>query len=382
MGSPVRVLHAVVNMNRGGAETLIMNLYRHLDRSAVQFDFLTSYEGEFDEEIVSLGGRVHRLPALKEVGHFQYLKAVNDFFERNKNYAIVHAHMDRMSGHILSSAKRHHIPIRIAHSHSTLSEGHLAIRSYKWYAGQKIRRAATDRFACSQTAGSWLFGRSVNFKRINNSIDSESFKYCPDKRMSVRKEFGLLEDQFVLGHVGRFSHPKNHTFLIHMFLKVVSHIPQARLLLVGEGPLRENIMSLVKRLKLEEHIVFLGKRADISDLLTGCDAFVFPSLYEGLPVSLVEAQASGLPCLVSDHVTHEIDIGAGLIQFLTLRDSEQWVKSLVALERNRPKRQSQHECVIEKGFNIIETSTALQSFYLKRLKEVNHDKTDGLHANL
>ncbi|MCR6110904.1 glycosyltransferase family 1 protein [Bacillus sp. A301a_S52] len=382
MGSPVRVLHAVVNMNRGGAETLIMNLYRHLDRSAVQFDFLTSYEGEFDAEITSLGGQVHRLPALKEVGHFQYLKAVNDFFKTNKQYSVVHAHMDKMSGHILSSAKRHGVAIRIAHSHSTSSEGHLAIRSYKWYTGQKINRAATDRLACSQSAGSWLFGRSVNFKKINNSIDSKSFEYSHEKRMNVRKEFGLSEEHFVLGHVGRFSQPKNHTFLIHMFLKVVTHIPNARLLLVGEGPLKENIMSLVERLKLEDHIVFLGKRSDIPDLLTGCDAFVFPSLYEGLPVSLVEAQASGLPCLVSDHVTHEIDIGAGLIQFLTLRESEQWVKSLIALERNRPKRESQHERVVEKGFNILETATALQSFYLKRMKEVSHDKTDGLHANI
>lgn len=257
MERPLRVLHVVVNMNRGGAETLIMNLYRHIDRSMVQFDFLTCMEGVFDDEVESLGGRIYRIPYINEVGHQGYRLALRQFFDTHKDFLIVHAHMDRMSGLVLSAAHNAGVPVRVAHSHNTRSEGNLVARIYKWYAGLYIRRSATHRFACSKAAANWLFsGRRSDVELLKNGIDPECFAYSEAIREVVRSGLGIKQNTLVLGHVGRFNHQKNHAQLLTIFQGIVEIRPNSMLLLAGDGPLRQEMEQRAVRLGIAEKVIF------------------------------------------------------------------------------------------------------------------------------
>ena len=214
MTKPVRILHVVVNMNRGGAETLIMNLYRNIDRSKVQFDFLTCKEGVFDSEIKQLGGIVHRIPYVSEAGHFGYIKALNNFFSKYSNYKIVHTHLNKMSGLVVRSAKKFGVKYCITHSHNTGGEGSFLAQSYKWYSGLYIRSNSDFNFACSEAAAKWLFrSKSNDVKLLNNGIEVETFHYSPDVRKMKRNELGIHDSQLVIGHIGRFTKQKNHQFL-------------------------------------------------------------------------------------------------------------------------------------------------------------------------
>lgn len=367
MGSPLRVLHVVVNMNRGGAETLIMNLYRNLDRSKVQFDFLTCKEGVFDPEIESMGGKVFRLPYVSEVGHFNYVKNLNKFFQVNNQYSIVHSHMDKMSGLILLSAKRAGIPIRISHSHNTRSEGGLAARLYKWYIGNLIVPNSTNLFACSTIAAQWLFkekSKSKSTKILKNGIESEKFSFCPITRSEVREELNLNDDLFVIGHVGRFCHQKNHSYLIDLFAEYNKLNNKSVLILVGDGPLRSNIEKQIKRLELTGKVMFLGIRSDIHRLLQSFDLFLFPSLHEGLPVSLIEAQGAGLPCIITDNISKEVDLGSNLVKFIPLKNKREWIKTINNVADNHLGRKEIKNSLSKQGYDIRETADNLEKFYL------------------
>lgn len=333
MGTPLRVLHVVVNMNRGGAETLIMNLYRNIDRSKVQFDFLTCKEGVFDEEIVKLGGKVHRIPYVTDVGHRGYIKALNTFFSSHPQYKIVHSHMDKMSGLVLRSAKKARVPVRIAHSHNTSSEGGATAKIYKWYAGKSIGTCATHLLACSNAAARWLFADKADTAKIlKNGIDCDRFLFRPEIRKQVRKELQIEQEAFVIGHVGRFAYQKNHTYLIDLFAQLTQFRPNSILLLAGEGPLRLEMEKKVKDLNMENHIRFLGVRSDIERILQAFDVFVFPSIHEGLPVTLVEAQGVGLPCIISDAITKEVDLGMNLVEHVPLADKMAWIEKMKNIE--------------------------------------------------
>ena len=363
MGSPLRILHVVVNMNRGGAETLIMNLYRNIDRSKIQFDFLTSKEGVFDAEILNLGGKIHRIPYLTDVGHFKYKKQLDEFFKENHTYKVVHAHMDKMSGLILQSAKKAEIPIRISHSHSTQSEGGIAARLYKWYVGKLILPNATNFLACSNKAAHWLFKKKKSYI-LKNGIEYDEFTFSPDMRNQVRKELNIASQTFVMGHVGRFSYAKNHTFLIDIFEDFVKQKENSILILVGDGPLKPEILAKVKSLKLESKIKFIGVRSDINRILQALDVFVFPSLHEGLPVSLIEAQAAGLPCLISNRISKEVDLGINLIQFLPIDNRLVWAANLLEITSRNTTRTIKSDSLSKQGYSIYETANKIKDFYL------------------
>lgn len=364
MGDPIRILHVVVNMNRGGAETLIMNLYRNVDRSQVQFDFLTCKAGEFDEEINQLGGNVHRIPYVREVGHFAYLRALRQFFMTHPQYQIVHSHMDKMSGFVLRAARKTGVSVRIAHSHSTRNEGGFAASLYKWYAGLNLLPHASHLLACSNNAAKWLFSRKmVQAHIVKNGIDVDKFAFSPEVRRQVREELQVNPDDLVIGHVGRFSHPKNHSFLLEVFAELLKENPRAILILAGDGPLRNEIAKKADKLNLTDHIKLLGVRSDIHRLLQAFDVCVFPSIYEGSPVTLVEAQGAGLPCLISDTITREVDMGAGLIQFESLNNSPcAWAaKVMKRMERTETK-----SFIRKQGFDIRDTASWLQNYYLNK----------------
>jgi glycosyltransferase involved in cell wall biosynthesis len=365
VGNPLRILHVVVNMNRGGAETLIMNLYRNIDRTKVQFDFLTCKEGVFDSDILEMGGRIHRIPYISDVGHFNYVKGLKNFFNRNNQYKIVHSHMDKMTGLVLREAKKAGIPFRISHSHNTSSEGGIASRVYKWYVGNFINPNATNLFACSNLAAKWLFNyKSQASKILKNGIECDRFVFSSQIREEVRVELKIAKGVFVLGHVGRFAHQKNHAFLIKLFAEFNKVNQESILLLVGDGPLRSDIENLVLELKLEEKVKFIGIRSDIQRILQAFDVFVFPSLHEGLPVSLIEAQASGLPCLISDNVSKEVDLGMNLVDFISLTDKKQWVKRIEETALMHQSRSVFSESIVSKGYDIRETAAIIEKFYL------------------
>ncbi|WHY90971.1 glycosyltransferase family 1 protein [Neobacillus cucumis] len=367
MSKTIRVLHVVVNMNRGGAETLIMNLYRNIDRSKVQFDFLTCREGVFDSEIKELGGKIHRIPYINEVGHVRYIKSLNQFFSEHNYYSIVHSHLNRMSGFVVRAAKKNGIKYCISHSHNTGGEGGILAKGYKWYSGLFIPSNSDYTFACSKAAAKWLYGKkSTEAKLLNNGIEPEMFLYQPDVRRIKRKEIGI-SDQFVIGHVGRFTKQKNHRFLIEIFAEFVKRNPNSTLILCGDGVLRNDTEKRVKELNIQDKVKFLGIRSDIHQLLQAFDIFLFPSLHEGLPVTLIEAQAAGIPCLISNEITREVDLGADLIKFLKLTNKDLWVAELEKIMAQKINRDTPKlKMLRERGYDIKNTAKSLQDFYLAK----------------
>lgn len=365
MGSPLKVLHVVVNMNRGGAETLIMNLYRNIDRSKVQFDFLTCKQGVFDSEIRKLGGEIHRIPYVSDIGHSGFSRELQHFFETHREYKIVHSHLDKMSGIVIMAAKRAGVPIRIAHSHNTESEGGLLTKMYKWYAGSRIHLQATHYYACSEAAADWMFrGESDKAYILKNGIELDRFQFSQATRDFIRKEMQINKETLVLGHVGRFLHQKNHLFLLDIFAELNKQMPNSLLLLVGDGPLKTAIREKIKALHVAEKVKLLGVRSDINALLHAMDLFVFPSFHEGLPVTLVEAQGAGLPCFISDRITKEVDLGAGLIEHIPLTGTNDWVQQIIQSKKQIRSRNVDHDVFSRKGYDIRNTVKEMQSTYL------------------
>lgn len=273
--------------------------------------------------------------------------------------------MDKMSGFVLRSAKKANIPVRIAHSHNTESEGGLLAKMYKWYAGSRVRSSATHSYACSLAAAKWLFGgRSDQAFILKNGIEIDRFQFCMNSRVQIRKEWRVMEDTLVLGHVGRFSHQKNHFFLLDIFAGIHKKVPNAMLILVGDGPLKSEIAGKIKKLKLEGKVKLLGVREDINRLLQAFDLFVFPSLHEGLPVTLIEVQGAGLPCLISNNITKEVDMEMGLVQHLPITDKNVWINQIINHAKDSHIRTISADTLSRKGYDIRKTAVFTQTSYL------------------
>ena len=340
---------------------MLMNYYRAMDREKVQFDFLVHRmeRADFDDEIESLGGIIWRLPRLVPWS-VSYRKALQGFFREHPEYKIVHAHLNCLSSVILRAAKKTNVPVRIAHSHSAEQRRDLKYPIRLYYRRQ-IPKTATELFACGKQAGDWLY-RGLSYRIIPNAIDTTAYAYDPSLRDKVRKEFGLSEKTLVVGHVGRFSPMKNHRFLIQVFASIHKNEPDSCLLLVGDGNLRRELEQQICVNGLTNAVILTGIRADINRLLQAMDVFVFPSVYEGLPVTLVEAQASGLPCLVSSSVTDECRFtNTYKIEHLT-SSTEQWADEALALSSNL--RSSTTSAVKNAGYDIHDCALCLQEYYL------------------
>lgn len=360
MSEPIRVLQVVTHMNRGGLETMLMNYYRHIDRSKVQFDFLVHRQARaaYDNEIESLGGKIYRLPRLVPWSR-TYRLALNTFFEEHSEYKIVHVHQDCLSSIILKAAKKHGIPVRIAHSHSASQDKNLKF-IIKLFYKRLIPQYATDLFSCGKQAGDWMFG-GAPFRVLNNAIDTETYRYNPVTAQRIRKELGIPENAVVVGHVGRFSAPKNHKFLVDIFGEILKLMPEAHLLLVGDGELRQSTEEKVRTLGIDGNVIFTGVRSDVPELLQAMDVFLFPSLYEGLPVTLVEAQAAGLPCVISDAIPTDCDL-TQLIHRVSLNESaENWATE-VCRYPNMPRCETTSQ-ITTAGFDICENARWLENYY-------------------
>jgi len=372
MGEPVRILQVVTDMNRGGLETMIMNYYRSIDRSRVQFDFLVhrSKKAAYDDEILSMGGKIYSVPKLNPFSN-GYKKSLNEFFQTHKEYRVIHVHQDCLSSVILKAAKKNNVSVRIAHSHSSSQDKNIKYLLKLFYM-RSIPKYATELFACSKAAGDWMF-KGCSYKVVANAIDAERFTYDANLSKQVRSELGIEEGDFVIGHVGRFSRVKNHTFLLDIFNEILKMNGQAKLIFVGSGDLEESIREKANSLKIAENVFFLGDRNDVYRVLQAVDVFVLPSLYEGLPVTLVEVQASGLKFIISDKVPVQSILINKLGKVISLDESpESWAGQILDFVSGY-KREDTYKEICNAGFDIKSSAHWLQNYYLEKYNNLKEE---------
>lgn len=371
----IRVLQVVGNMDYGGVETLLMELFRHIDRAAVQFDFLVhdNQKGLYDDEIYDLGGQIYRIPSIGKSSYRRHTRALRQQFSSQPHLQVVHSHINQMNGIILRQAKLAGVPIRVSHAHIDGGREALLRTALRNYSRFLIRHSATHGFACSQAASEFVHRGSVrdHTRVLNNAIDLVKFHPDETHRRRMRLELGL-NGAFVLGHVGRFYDQKNHAHLVDVFDQVHAMDQEARLLLVGVGVLRAQIEDEIQARGLEHAVRFLGSRSDVADLMNAMDVFVFPSKYEGLGIVAIEAQAMGLPVLASDAVPRETDV-TELITYLPLGQTAPWVDSVMSLKAHTTQMHTRLGCgdaVAKAGYDIRRVAIELQQFYVDTLRDL------------
>lgn len=384
MGEAVRVLHVLGNTNLGGAESRIMDLYRHTDRNRVQFDFLvhSGEEGFFEKEIRELGGRIFRVPRFRIYNYFSYRKALKEFFQKHHEFALVQGHMTSTAAIYLPIAKKAGVKKTAAHARSAGVD-----KGLKGTMTRFLRRNLADKadylFTCSELAGISVYGekavREGKTIFIPNAIDCAGFTFDPEKRKKMREELGLT-DALIIGHVGRFHYAKNHEYLLRVFAELCRMSAGAggstaetgadqkyHLILLGEGPLMEDTRKLAEELGVADRVHFLGNHKNIADYYQAMDYFVYPSRYEGMPGTIVEAQASGLPCLMSDTICREV-IATELVETMSIEEEPKvWAEglqrrmdALVSKQENREKYAAKMAAA---GFDVQAQAERMMRFY-------------------
>lgn len=368
-----RILQIVGGMNRGGVETWLMHVLRHIDRTRYHMDFLvhTTKPCAYDDEIRALGSKI--IPCMHPSRPFSYTKRLHAILQEGQ-YDVVHSHVHHFSGWTLRTAAQAGVPVRIAHSHSDTSSvqarASLPRRAYLTLMHRWMHQYATRKLSVSKLAAAALFGRNwesdSKHQLLYYGIDLSPFEVDYPNRQ-FRASLGIPENAFVVGHVGRFVPVKNHAFLIEIAAEVCQRNPDVYFLLVGDGPLRPQIEQQAAQAGLNGRVIFAGLRDDVPALLKGAtDAFLFPSLYEGLPVTLIEVQAARLPVVISDVITEEIDLIKPLIKRMSLNQSAaEWAQAVLACrERKAVISQSEAlDCVRHSPFNIEQSASDLMAVY-------------------
>ena len=368
MEQPIRILMLFTILNRGGAETMVMNYYRKMDRTKVQFDFVVQRpeRGAYEEEIEALGGKVYRMMPLHPLTFGKYRQQIAAFLEEHPEYRVIHGHTSELAYFFLKEAAKRKVPHLLAHAHSAnaLWDSKWPIRTYFKF---QLRKYITQGFTCSQRAAEWLFGKKGMEKALlqRNAIDTERFLFQADDRKRHRMTWGIDEDCLVMGHVGSLTEIKNHAFLLSVFHRVHQAVPHSRLVLVGQGWLKERLERQASALGIRDAVMFLGERKEVPELLSAMDVFVLPSISEGFSMATLEAQCNGLPCLVSDILPEEVRI-TPLVKALSLKEPKEiWAEKVVELVRNRKhENRTGYAAVIEKaGYDIQTNAEWLQNYY-------------------
>ena len=398
MVEAVRVLHVLGNTNLGGAESRIMDLYRHTDRNRVQFDFLvhSGEEGFYEKEIRELGGRIFRVPRFRIYNYFSYRKALKEFFQEHHEFALIQGHMTSTAAIYLPIAKKAGVKKTAAHARSAGVD-----KGLKGTMTRFLRRNLADKadylFTCSELAGISVYGeKAVQEGKtifIPNAIDCAGFTFDPKKRKKMREELGLA-DAFIIGHVGRFHYAKNHEYLIRVFEKLCRMSAGAcgstaengadqkyHLILLGEGPLMEDTRKLAEELGVADRVHFLGNHKNIADYYQVMDYFVYPSRYEGMPGTIVEAQASGLPCLMSDTICREV-IATDLVETMSIeKEPKVWAEVLQrrmdALVPKQVNREKYAAKMAAAGFDVQAQAERMMRFYESGRWENEKKKIDA-----
>lgn len=363
---PIRVASVIGRYIGGGVEAVTINYYRNIDKNKVQLDFICDEDSTNIpyEEIEKMGGKVIIIPSYSKP--FKYHKALKRVLKEG-NYKIIHSNINTLSVFSLFAAKCAGVPVRIAHSHSTTNKKEKKKNLMKQILRPFSKVFATDYMCCSELAGRWLFGNKEydkgNVYLLNNAIDLDKFKYNESLRKKKRKELSIKDNTLVIGHIGRFVAQKNHDFLIDIFNEIHKKNNNSILLLAGQGPLMEDIKNKVKELNLEDSVKFLGQRNDANELYQAFDVFLLPSLYEGLPVVGVEAQAAGLLCYLSDDMTKETKV-LDITKFMSLNNTpEEWADNILD-DVKKYKRIDTSKEMTAKNFNIKEEAKKLEEYYL------------------
>lgn len=374
--SVLRVLQVIdeIGLN-SGVSSMLMNYYKHMDHSNINFDFMVFEDiSEDDRKLFeSKGSKLYEMPVLsaKNILTFKLKKQIGDVFKEHAEYKIVHGHVPNASFIYLKEAKKRGIPYRIIHSHNSKGAD-TKVKKIRNFILHKYGLKYANRYlACSKKAAMYLYGAQGNtdkVKVINNAVDTQIFKFDELIRAEIRSELNA-EDKFIIGHVGRFCEQKNHKYLIDIFKETIKQIPNSLLVLIGKGQEEQAIREMVKKYGIEDSVIFVGLTDKVSQYMQAMDVFILPSLYEGLPVVCVEAQASGLSCIVSNTVTEEVKVLDDLV-FIGIDGSPKlWSQRLVEIyNRNSDEVHKQRieaaEKITKAGFNIEVESKKLEEYYL------------------
>lgn len=367
MKKKIKILQVIGSLRIGGAENVAMNICRYLDKKKFQCDFLvfSNTIGDYEPEAIELGSNIIRIPLPNDnyKNYYNNLKKVL----REGEYDIVHSHVLLNNGLVMKAAYDVNVKKRISHSHSTDSgrKENLKYKLYEIIMKQLINKYSTLVLACGIDAGNYLYGKKMFVKKgiiINNGIDTKKFRYDPETKGKILREFNI-DKKLVVGHVGRLAEVKNHIFLLEVFKLINKDEPDSVLLLVGDGELRKAIEDKIEYLGLKKDVIITGLRSDVSDIMQAMDVFVFPSLYEGLPLTTIEAQSSGLVSLISSNVTAEVKV-TDLITFMSLEnDAVKWASKV--LDLSKYQRRDRSEEIKKKGFDICTTIMELETLYEK-----------------
>lgn len=358
-----RVLICGFTENQGGMESYIMAIYRNCDRSRIQFDFLNfhTFEIAYADEIRELGGNIYYIP-MKSVDYKGHYDALEDVFSHNQYVGVYYQCMHKLvSLDVFKYAKKYDVPKRVMHAHTTKSaKESLTHRIREVLVEMNLHRYVTDFFACSKEAGEWLFGNK-KFEIIKNSIDTEIFYYNRKTREEIRKELGI-SDKFVIGTVGRLAEVKNTGFIMDTFKKLHDKNPNTAFLHVGGGPLMEELCVKRKDENLEDAYLLPGAKNNVADYMNAMDVFVLPSLQEGFPIVLLEAQATGLPCVIADHITPTCDL-TGNISFVSIEHGvDPWVEEITKYQNQ--DRKTGVSQIKSAGYDVQVVSKQIQNFFV------------------
>jgi glycosyltransferase involved in cell wall biosynthesis len=383
----IKVLHVVGILQRGGIETWLMHVLRNLNRKKIQVDFLVQIDlpGAYDEEVEALGCRIWKCP-LDRTAPWRYVRQFKEILRKGGPYEIVHSHVHFFSGFTLRIAQEMEVPVRIAHSHNDTSPVSKQIgwlrRQYLGLTQHWIDQYATVGLAASREAAQDLFGshweNDQRWQLLYYGVDLNPFQATFENADAVRMELGIPTDAFVLGHVGRFDHQKNHKFLLEIVAEVCRRDPKAHLVMIGDGPLRSEIETRVAQSPYKDRIVFAGLRPDVPRLMRILmDIFLLPSFYEGLPLVGIEAQAAGLPIVLSDSITPELDAVPPLINRVSLQQpASVWAETILAV-RSQPSDRSSHKGLLKlqsSAFNITHSTMQLESVYRTSIEALGQKK--------
>ena len=365
------VLQIIKSMNQGGAENFTMNVYRNIDRTKIQFDFLLFKETNyFENEILEKGGKIFKLPPRNQ-GVIQFIRKLYQFFKKNAgHYDAIHVTVSSLSSiEPLLIGAWFRIPIRIIHAHNSQCEKGLKHLLLHWFSKLTVNWGATQGLACSGNAKDWVFSYTLlnkNAKIIKNGIDLKHFAFNNDIRIRKREELGVNPRDIVFGHAGRFVPEKNHSFILKVFRRIHQKNDNTRLLLVGNGINFDKVKKEAEQMNLSDSVSFLGIRPDVNELLQAMDAIVFPSVFEGLPVFLVEAQAAGLPLFISDKITKTVDV-TGNVAFLNIDDEPEIWSDYILEKMPVFKREDTSQKIQQAGYSIADVVKELEKIYSNQL---------------
>ena len=363
-----RILHIVYSMDMGGIQSFIMNIYRHLDKNKIQFDFLVRVNRQcyFNEEIEKLGGRIYYIPSRRDNLMHQKKMWMN-FFMNHPEFNTIQYHVSSLSDIApIKFAKKSNIKQIILHIHSTKTPKAIYHKILHKIHQNMVDKYVTDFFACSIAAARFAYKKSAlkNVKIIKNGIEAKKYIFDIEKRIDKRNKLNIADNDLVIGHVGRFDKIKNHTFIVDIFKEILKKEKNAVLVLIGKEDDKKEIRLKIKKLGIEDKVRILGIRNDVNELLMGMDIFLFPSFKEGLPVSVIEAECTGLKCFLSDTITKEVNL-TGNVEFISLNQSaDYWANYILKYKNYEYDRKNNYQKVVDAGYDIESTIKEIEEKYI------------------